>query len=577
MHDPVLTEVSKVRLADPEDRRWHWVSRALARHLGMSDWQLDQEFVAGRYTEGLEPLRRGGKYAVVVCLDESECTAAHAELLAAVADVDSSLLGGVVVLRAVDDAMPTWVSACSVPDSPYADKLAGFAPQGRCAIVPKAEQAPPGPAGPVTPPTPPLVSSDVVQGQVWVQWEHGGVPPGPVDFYEGPGGDTSLSPGDWVVTVMAGDALTDPAAVAARRVGEVEGEASTATVVFDRVWVFPAPVAVPAAGGEEAARGLCGLAPGGLESLLPPSGLAGLAQAAPSVRGLHARDIAAEANAHALMTASRCVAVLRAGRHLIIRGGAGRGRTTLALALLRQARARGLCSATRVIPGTEEAHEAMWSSSSSPFDYRPPGVAPFGATTATTALHQAIGEAYHSGAWCLVDLLGTTSVPRLAAGLSAVRVRQNTERIDHPSPWPDAVPERGPWRLVVTTSMSPAALAQALGDDLLYEFGVVDLDRPPGGPPGDGMTDPSAPAWAELTRRLAALDAPAGLMTPGKLSAVAGLAAENIRTAAQADVMLVADHAFLLAAESLLLPGALAAGEEVWRTIEKGLLGDLLP
>ncbi|WP_415940086.1 hypothetical protein [Streptomyces sp. 039-1] len=577
MHDLVLTEVSKVRLADPEDRRWHWVSRALARRLGVSDWQLDQEFVAGRYTQGLEALRKGGKYAVVVCLDESECTAAHAELLAAVAAVDSSLLGGVVVLRAAGGPVSTLVSTCSVPDSPYSGKLASFAPPECYAIVPKTEQVHAGPGGPTAPPTLPLISPDVVQGQVWVQWEHGGIPPGPLDVWQAPGGDTSLSPGDWVVTVVSGDASTNPVAVAARRVGEVDGEAATANVAFDRVWVFPAPVAVPAALGEEAARGLCGLASDGIESLLPPSGLAGLVQAAPSVRGLHARDIAAETTAYAPMTASRCVAVLRAGRHLIIRGGAGSGRTTLAVALLRQARARGLCSAIRVVAGTEEAHEAMWSSSNNPYDYRPPNVSPFGASRATTALHQAIGEAHHSGAWCLVDLLRTTSAPRLAAGLSAIRAHQYTERIDYPSLWSDALPERGPWRLVVTTSMSPATLAQALGDDLLYEFGVVDLDRPPVEPSGDGRTEPSAPAWTELTRRLAALDAPAGLMSPGKLRAVAGLAAENVRTAAQAGVMLDADHAFLMAAESLLLPGALAAGEEVWRTIEKGLLGDLLP
>ncbi|MGW2961358.1 hypothetical protein ACWDGI_23210 [Streptomyces sp. NPDC001220] len=577
MHDLLLTEVSKVRLNDPEDRRWHWASRALARRLGMSDWQQDREFVAGRYTEGLEPLRNEGKYAVVVCLDESECAAAQAELLASVAAADSSLLGGVVILRAAGGPVSTLMSTCSVPDSPYAGELAGFAPQGCGAVVSKAEQAHPGPGGQVAPPPPPLVPPDVVQGRVWVQWEPGGAPPVAVDLWQAPDGDALLSPGDWVVTVVAGDASVNPAAVAARRVAEADGASATAAMVFDRVWVFPAPVAVPVALGEKAAGGLCELAPGDVESVLPPSGLAGLAHSAPSVRELRARDVVAEATAHAPLTAFRCVAVLRAGRHLVIRGGAGSGRTTLAVALLRQARARGLCSAIKVVAGTEEAHEAMWSPSSSPFDYRPPDVSSFGTSTATTALHQAIGEAYHSGSWCLVDLLRTTSTPRLAAGISAVRARRYTERLDYPSPWSDAPPERGSWRLVVTTSMSAAALAQSLGDDLLDEFGVVDLDRAPVGPSGDGRTDPSAPALAELARRLAALDAPAGLMTPGKLRAVAELAAENIRTAAQAGVTLDADHAFLMAAESLLLPVALAAGEEVWRTIERGLLGDLLP
>ncbi|MGW3092261.1 hypothetical protein ACWDCC_02315 [Streptomyces sp. NPDC001102] len=570
MHDLVLTEVSKVRLADPEDRRWHWVSRALARRLGVSDWQLDQEFVAGRYSEGAEPLWKRGKYAVVVCVDERECSVAHADLLAAVAAADSSLLGGIVVLRAAGGPASTLVSACSVPDTPYTDMLTSFAPQGRGVVVPKAAQAQPDPVEPVGQSTPTRIRSDVVQGRVWIQWEHGGVLPVPVDLWQAPADDARLSPGDWVVTVVAVDDSTNPAAVAARRVAEVD----ETTVAFDRVWVFPMPVTVPAALGEEAALGPCELASAGIESVLPPSGLAGLMRAAPSMRGLQARDIAALTTAHTPVTASRCVAVLRAGRHLIIRGGAGSGRTTLAVALLRQARARGLCSAIRVVPGTEEAHEAMWSPSNNPFDYLPPDECRLGASTASTALHQAIGEAYQSGFWCLVDLLGDRSAPRLAAGLSAVRAHQHTERVDYAPLWSDALPERGPWRIVVTTSMSPAALMRSLGDDLMYEFGVVDLDGPLVELADDGTIDPSAPTWAEMTRRLAALNGPAGLVSLGKLRAVAGLAGENIRTAAQADVMLDAVYAFLMAAESVLLPSALAVGEDVWQKIKEGLLGN---
>ncbi|WP_420312226.1 hypothetical protein ACOB87_34755 [Streptomyces sp. YS-B37] len=585
MLDLLTTEVGKVRLNDPQDRRWQWVSRALARQLGQRDWEVDQSFAAFAYTSRLSRLPSGATYAIVVCLDESDCTDAGADLRAAVTDAGSQLLGGTVVLRTAGGPVSRVVRAVCVAASPYADGLITMAPKGAGEIVEKA-----------APVTAPELASDApdetvrtpdptrFEGRIWLRQAPVGDDCGQQDLWEAPVQvEEVLSPGDWVITAGRAAPAEDRQIVSVARVEAVVVLDRVAEVSFDRLWTVRSPFPVVPSAAAESGGDLYEVSAEQVDRLLPGPGTAALTQLIPTARVLRAREIEALATGCGDDVARSCVATLRTGRHLIIRGGPGSGRTQLAVAALRHARTSGLCSKTVVVPGCEKRNETEHSAAENfppnPFDYRPPPYRSASGSELTVSptpdkpLHRALADARDAGAWTLVEYLRPEAVPCFAAGVASIGARHTAELLADAPPSEYDAPPFGPWRAVVTTSMESAEIARLLGEDLLQLFGVLDLDR---SLPAAAKPDSLSPTWfgedlRTMASRLADLDLPTALTTPGRIHGIVVLGTEFVRVSAQDGVILDLRTAFVWAAQSLLRPSVMAMAAPRWDEIESAL------
>ncbi|HEU0088778.1 MAG TPA: hypothetical protein VFQ77_14225 [Pseudonocardiaceae bacterium] len=589
MANLVESEAVKVRLGDPEDRRWLWVAKALAAQLGIRGAERDQAVAAVRFVAPLSALGRlvGGesaRFAVVVCVDAADCAAAVTEARRLVAGGESHLESVVVVLRAGGalDASVRYVlvaSGCEVTQ-----RLAGLAPEGSVEIVDRIEAAEPAP-GEVAPGVVPDEGTAVALDlTLWVRMLAGQEESG--DFWLAPANAASaVGPGDWVVGARPTGDGGAVAAVSVARVGSVARAGDLTAISFDRFRRLPADAPAPGVHLDtlpDDPHELVEVPAAALGTLIPGVGPEFLIQLPATLGALTAAAIARLLPAQYGDIAAQSVAALRAGRHVILRGTSGAGTTEVGLAVLRHARELGISPDVLVVPGRGPAgvHGAPTDGPpyADPFGYRPSTDYGQDLRARPTPTDVAVYGAARSGTWILVDDLRREGAPGLVAGFGAAVAEAYSDATRNGGVPPIAGAPGGNWRMVVTTSLSVADIADLIGDGLVGWFAILDLDQvPPSGEPDQSWDDFAPELGADgtlLVRRLELLNIPQLSASPGRMRGVVRLAVESLRVALQEGRSLSGREALLGALDVLVRPiltGTSGQGQPSWAEVDAAM------
>jgi hypothetical protein len=552
--------------------------------------ERDQAVAAVRFVTPLSTLGglvgdESARFAVVVCLDAADCAAAVTEARRLVAGGGSRLESVVVVLRAGGalDASVRYVlvaRGCEVTQ-----RLAGLAPEGSVEIVDRIEAAETAP-GEVLPGAVPdegtAVALDVT---LWVRMLAGQEEPG--DFWLAPANvAAAVGPGDWVVGARPTGDGGAVAAVSVARVGSVAMAGDLTAISFDRFRRLP--VDTPAAGVHlnappEGPHELVEVPAAALGTLIPGVTPEFLTQLPATLGALTAAAITRLLPARYGDVAAQCVAVLRAGRHVILRGASGAGTTEVGLAVLRHAIEVGISPDVLVVPGRGPAGEYGASADGpryppNPFDYPSSTGYAQDLGTRPTPANVAVYGAARSGTWILVDDLRREGVPGLVAGFGAAVAEAYSDAARHGGVPPIAGAPGGNWRMVVTTSLSVADIADLFGDGLVGWFAILDLDQvPPPGEPDQSWDDFAPELGADgtlLVRRLELLNIPQLSASPERMRGVVRLAVENRRVALQEGRSLSGREALLGALDVLVRPmltGTSGRGQPSWAEVDAAM------
>ena len=593
----VEREASKVRVDVPDDRRWHWVARALARDLASEHDERDETFTAlmcpatpDAIASRLESVT--AKVAALICRDRACLDIATPAVHEVLETIESQLEGVLVLLRDDGTATTSVMTALYVPGSRFAAALAALAGgDSHCVMVERKPPAPPPQAE-----EEPSLEQDAqpaITGSMWAYGPAAGSWASGSDVLELPHAlARDVQAGDWMLMVQA-DAHGEQWATDAVRVQrKLQGRPTTTTVLFDRAWSFPEPVPVnvpwPAS-----QRRLTELSERDFSNLLPEPGIPELQQTPATLRELRTSDVAALASMHDLKPVSRAVAALRAGSHVVLGGSAASQKRALGISLLRTAQQCGICSDVAVLAGGQQRTAPAPSSADNSSSYPPPYSFDYEARSSDRRDHNsdqempagldaAVTAASESGTWVLVEDLSAGSADALTAGIAAAHAALTQKAVlaqgtpVYEQGW------AGTWRLIITTSLPHHEIRRLLGAEISAWFSIIGIEAEPVvtadatlltrvsaefGPDGEG-----------LLRQLLRRDLPVAARTPDAILRILRLAAECRRTSIEDGIRVSDTEALAYAlASSPAFTRAVAAGPDNDNAGDKPPQADPIP